>query len=63
MRLSKLRRNPLCEECLTKGVYVAATHVHHKIEVKDDPSRKLDIDNLQSLCNSCHSSIHSYGRK
>ena len=61
-RMRKLRADPLCERCKREGRYVSATHVHHKVEVQDDPSRALDQDNLESLCTSCHSRQHSFGR-
>ena len=41
--------NYQCAECGK-----VATEVHHIIEVKDDWSKRLDIDNLQPLCTSCH---------
>lgn len=62
-RQQKLRQDPLCERCKREGRYVPATHVHHKVEVRDDPGRALDIENLESLCTPCHSRIHAYGRK
>jgi 5-methylcytosine-specific restriction enzyme A len=58
-RLSKLRNDPLCERCKRAGKVVAASHVHHKIELRDDWSRRLDWDNTESLCPSCHSRHHA----
>ncbi len=61
-RVVKLRRNPACERCLEQGELVQATHVHHIIEIADDMDACLDIDNMQSLCAPCHSSIHARER-
>lgn len=59
LRLSKLRQNPMCELCRPLGMHVVATHVHHKIELQQDRSLGLHIDNLQSLCHPCHSRLHA----
>lgn len=34
-----------------------ATEVHHKIPIKKDWSRRLDITNLMSVCTSCHNKL------
>ena len=48
-------QHPLCELCLARGLYVPMRDVDHKIPFRslDDP-RRLDSDNLQSLCAACH---------
>ena len=51
----KLRRDPLCEEHLRQGPTVVATQVHHLIPRKERPDLEYAIDNLESLCASCHS--------
>lgn len=51
-RLSKvvlMRAHYLCAEC--GGL---ASEVHHIIEVRDAPDKRLDITNLIPLCTSCH---------
>ena len=55
LRKVKLARDPLCEICRQNGGLIEASHVDHIIEISDggDP---YDLDNLQSLCISCHSS-------
>ena len=60
-KLSKIkrRRDPLCEECKRNGLIVPATIVHHVIEVRDSIDHRLDLDNLVSLCQSCHSRLHA----
>ena len=52
-----LSRQPLCDICLTKDRVKPATECHHKIDIKDEPSRRLDTNNIQTLCKECHSSI------
>ncbi|MDO7487031.1 HNH endonuclease signature motif containing protein [Peribacillus frigoritolerans] len=46
--------NPLCEHCLLMDKVTPMDVCDHIIELKDDWSLRLDISNLQSLCNSCH---------
>jgi len=59
-----IRRHPLCEICLSKGIVKEANEVHHKLPYlrgKTDEERwKLltDEDNLMSLCYECHDEIH-----
>jgi 5-methylcytosine-specific restriction enzyme A len=61
LREYKLFLDPFCEECIKDNKHlVPAEDVHHIIEVKDDHKKALDIDNLISLCHSCHSKI-TYG--
>lgn len=38
---------------------VKSETVHHIIELEDDKSKSLDINNLIPVCNSAHSEIHS----
>lgn len=64
-----IRNNPLCEECLLKGISRAAEHVHHKKEFlkgKTEEERYellLDPDNLESVCKECHQEIHEKRHK
>lgn len=57
VRASKLASDPLCEDCNGEGRTEVATQVHHKVKRRDDPTMEswLDLDNLMSLCHSCHS--------
>ena len=55
LRSIKLCLNPLCEECYKNGVLTKATVADHIIPIKQGGTA-LDINNLQSLCDSCHSS-------
>lgn len=52
------RDNHLCQRCARHKILRPAKVVHHIIEVKDDWSKRLDIDNLESLCHFCHNQIH-----
>ncbi len=54
LRAAKLARNPLCEECQRQGKATPATMVDHIIPIRFG-GKSLDMDNLQSLCWSCHS--------
>lgn len=47
--------NPLCEECERRGRVTKMKQVHHIVPFLgiDDPKR-LDWDNLESLCIPCH---------
>lgn len=55
LRHQHLLRWPLCADCLDRRMYTAATEVHHMAKVADHPERRLDPDNLMSLCRTCHS--------
>jgi len=51
----KLKRDPLCEDCLENEFVEPAVEVHHVIKIAERPDLRLDIDNLRSLCKTCHS--------
>lgn len=52
----------LCEQCLSRGLYVPGEIVHHKTEITPanitDPRVTLNFDNLELLCRSCHAEMH-----
>lgn len=50
LRELQLKKNPLCIKCNR-----TATVADHIIEIKDGGC-KLCLDNLQSMCNGCHTS-------
>ena len=54
LRKAKLSRNPLCEECTRQGKHTPATMVDHIQPIRFGGAA-LDMENLQSLCWSCHS--------
>ncbi len=61
VRAVKFSDNPLCEQCLLKGIVTITQEVHHIIPIDVyhlDEELAFDIDNLMSLCNECHSKIH-----
>ena len=42
--------NPICMRCSE----APATLADHIVPIRVDPGRRLDVTNLQSLCDSCH---------
>jgi 5-methylcytosine-specific restriction protein A len=59
IRALKLARDPLCEECLAKGIVKPAEQVHHEDE---NPHNNLK-NNLKSLCVPCHLAKRGRGVK
>lgn len=67
-RIKILKRdNYECQRCLGKYKtkinikrirLCKANTVHHIVELKDDPTKMLDDNNLISLCRECHDIIH-----
>lgn len=48
-----------CVVCMDrKRKAVEAQTVHHIVEVKEDIEQALNLDNLASLCESCHQLVH-----
>jgi len=56
LRRQVLADQPLCEQCLSEGLTVAATDVDH-ITPKPQDQKAADVGRheLQSLCHACHS--------
>lgn len=52
------RDNNECQKCKSKGLYSKAQCVHHKKHVRKHPELALTLDNIISLCNSCHDEEH-----
>jgi 5-methylcytosine-specific restriction endonuclease McrA len=48
----------ICQECLLSGVLMPADTVHHIIHLRDDQTKAFDMDNLVSVCASCHNKLH-----
>ena len=69
LREAKLIEQPLCEECMMRGLTTTATQVHHRIPFGlgvDEQQRWelfLDYDNLESICAECHRRLHGETRK
>lgn len=53
LRKVKLEQDPLCEECLKKGIHTPAKVADHIVSINQGGA-VLDIVNLQSLCDRCH---------
>jgi 5-methylcytosine-specific restriction enzyme A len=49
-----MRDNYLCQDCLKEKRITPADVVDHIVPVKVDWSKRLSLDNLQSLCHRCH---------
>lgn len=49
-----IRDSWLCQRCLSEGLYVQAKIGDHITPIKEDWSRRFDIENIQGLCASCH---------
>jgi 5-methylcytosine-specific restriction enzyme A len=47
------RERGCCQRC-GRFVHGRRAHVHHIIEIKKDPTLKLDENNLMLLCPKCH---------
>lgn len=59
LRLVALSRDKhLCQWCKKKGLLIQADVVHHIIEITEDWSQRLVLDNLVSLCHLCHNRHH-----
>ncbi|MFS1511743.1 HNH endonuclease [Chengkuizengella sp. SCS-71B] len=52
------RDNHLCQICLKQKKIRSADIVHHKEHLEDYPDKALDMDNLLSVCSSCHNKEH-----
>lgn len=58
----QLIREPLCSICLKEGRASMAEIADH-IKPITEGGERLDINNLQSLCRSCHNKKHSSKQK
>lgn len=58
VRKMKANRDPLCEECLKSGIVKPLDKVHHIKPIKTHPELRLVMENLRSLCDSCHEDEH-----
>ena len=65
-REAYLRKHPLCEDCLQRGIYTPAKIVHHTIWLTEenfrDPAISLNHANLRAVCYSCHEREHKRER-
>ncbi len=58
LRGLKLKRCPVCEECLREGRITPAVIADHILPAREYPEHRLSMDNLQSLCRACHNKKH-----
>lgn len=58
VRAMKLKRDPLCEECLYENRTKPAVLVHHVVAIADG-GEALDMGNLMSVCRWHHDQLHS----
>lgn len=69
LRNSYIRKHPLCEICLSKGIVKPAEEVHHKQFILSGCSEAERIQlltseqNLLSVCKECHNKLHVYAKK
>ncbi|WP_432702679.1 HNH endonuclease [Lysinibacillus sphaericus] len=61
--LIRIRDNGLCIECLNQKRITVGTIVDHIIPIKQNWNKRLDEDNLQLLCQSCHNKKTGTERK
>lgn len=50
-----LADNPLCLDCLARGISTPARDVHHIRKMADLPELQYELANLMPLCRPCHS--------
>ena len=60
LRAMKLALDPLCEPCQREGRVTPATVAHHKEELRDGGALLTELDELESMCWSCHSKEHGF---
>lgn len=53
LRAYKIGLDPVCEVCESKGFTIEAKVVDH-IQPINEGGAVFDLDNLQSLCTTCH---------
>lgn len=59
VRLQALKRDYyLCQICKRRGVIKQADTVDHVIPLREAWDKRLDLNNLQSICHECHNRKH-----
>ncbi len=48
----------LCQVCYRQGRVTPARTVHHIVHIKDNWGKRLDLDNLETICLECHNKEH-----
>lgn len=54
LRRAKLQQNPLCEDCLKRQLVIPAEAVDHFMPIRNGGDAFPPLDQLSSLCISCH---------
>lgn len=57
-QLALTRDHYLCQVCKRKGIIKQGNTVHHIVPIKDDWNKRLDLDNLETICMACHNKEH-----
>lgn len=52
------RDHALCQDCLKQHIIKPYDVVHHIVPIKDNWNKRLELDNLVCLCESCHQERH-----
>lgn len=64
LRREKIKLNPLCQDCLSAGIYTPAQEIHHVVPCESAKSVRqmeelmFNLGNLRSLCHDCHVLTH-----
>lgn len=54
-----IRDNYMCQRCLAKGIVNDKNLiVHHIVELREAWDKRLDMNNLEVVCQTCHNKIH-----
>lgn len=61
IREAFLSANPLCVVCKERGRLTAATVAHHKVKITEGGTH--DWENMEALCQECHSRHHAKERR
>ncbi len=59
----KQRDNGICKLCESKDKLSFVDNVHHIEELKDNWSKRTNMDNLICLCDRCHYYVHKKYKK
>lgn len=57
-KLVLIRDHGLCQICLRNGHIKKGNIVHHIVEVRQNFDKRLDMNNLETICQSCHTKLH-----
>ncbi|WP_259335344.1 HNH endonuclease [Bombilactobacillus bombi] len=57
-RIALARDHYLCQECYRQGRITPASTVHHIYHLRDYWDKRLDLDNLETICLECHNKEH-----